>query len=328
MIVRALDARGLDGEGLAREAGIDPGEARAPAARVARESLTRLWKRAVEATGDPCFALEATRYATQTTFHALGYAVLASATLREALERVIRHRRVIGDVVQLRLEDAGDRCRLVFDVSAPPGVPYESVDAIASLFVRLARQLRGRRDLAPLAVRLERPEPTPSAAFRQLFHVPVAFGQSTNAIEFATADLDAPLPAANAELARSNDEIVVAYLARLEGERVAGRVVAALVRALPAGPPSKAAIARQLGMSARNLQRRLDDEGTSYKALLNDARASLARDYVREGRLNVTEIAFMLGFAETSTFSRAFRRWTGQSPRAFARHEDRKREGG
>jgi len=80
-------------------------------------------------------------------------------------------------------------------------------------------------------------------------------------------------------------------------------------------------------MSTRNLQRRLDDEGTSYKALLNDARASLARSYVREGRLSVTEIAFVLGFAETSTFSRAFRRWTGKSPRAFARREDGERDG-
>lgn len=159
-----------------------------------RAAHTRLWQLAVEATGDPCFGLEASRFATQTTLHALGYAVLA----------------------------------------------------------------------------------------------------------------------------RNNDQVAVTYLARLESASLSSRVLAALVQGLPDGPPSKAAVARQLGMSPRNLQRHLAEEGTSYKSLLNDARVDLARNYVREGRLSVTEIAFVLGFADTSTFSRAFKRWTRKSPRQYA----------
>jgi AraC-like DNA-binding protein len=317
MIVRALDAQGVDGRRIAREAGIDPDRAQAPDARVPRAAHTRLWQLAVEATGNPCFGLEASRFATQTTLHALGYAVLASATLREAFERIIRYRRLIGDVIELSLEDVGERTRFVIDVSAPPGVPYEAVDTFTSMCVRLARMLCGRRNLDPVAVALERPEPSPSDAFRQVFHAPVTFSQPQNVLEFRRADMDAPLPSANAELARNNDEVVVAYLARLESASVSSRALAALLQALPDGPPSKAAVARQLGMSPRNLQRHLAEEGTSYKALLNDARADLARNYVRQGRLSVTEIAFVLGFAETSTFSRAFKRWTGKSPRQY-----------
>jgi AraC-like DNA-binding protein len=317
MIVRALEAHGVDGRRLARDAGIDPERAQAPDGRVPRAAHTRLWQLAVEATGDPCFGLEASRFATQTTFHALGYAVLASATLREAFERLVRYRRLIGDVVELRLEDTDERTRLVIDVSAPPGVPYEAVDAFTSMCVRMARMLCGRRTLDPLAVMLERPEPTPSEPFRRLFRAPVGFSQPQNVLEFRRADLDAPLPSANAELARNSDQVVVTYLARLESSSVSSRVLATLVQALPDGPPSKAAIARQLGMSPRNMQRHLSEEGTSYKSLLNDARVDLARSYVREARLSVTEIAFILGFADTSTFSRAFKRWTGMSPRAY-----------
>jgi len=109
-IVRALEARGMDGPGLAAQAGIDPA-ALGPDARVPRAALTRLWERAVEATGDPAFGIDAARFAAQTTFHALGYAVLASMTLKEALERVVRYRRLIGDILELRLVDAGDRYR-------------------------------------------------------------------------------------------------------------------------------------------------------------------------------------------------------------------------
>jgi AraC-like DNA-binding protein len=148
-----------------------------------------------------------------------------------------------------------------------------------------------------------------------------------NAIELTRADVEDRLPAGNAELARENDQVLVRYLARLEGARVSSRVQQALLEALPDGAPSKPAIARVLGMSARNLQRHLADEGTSFKALLEEARVALARNYVDEGRLSVTEIAFVLGFADTSTFSRAFKRWTGRSPREYAARGRNRGEG-
>lgn len=317
-IVRALDAQGVDGRRLAAAAGIDPASLQEPDARVPRAALTRLWQLAVEATGDPCFGLTAARHVTQTTFHALGYAVLASTTLREAFERIVRYRRLIGEVVQLALVEAGDRYRFVIDVSAPPGAPYEAVDAIAAGSLQQARLLRGEPRFAPLAVALERPQPPDPEPFRRLFRVPPSFAQAANVMEFARADFEARLPSGNAELARQNEAILVGYLARLETAGLSNRVQQALLQALPDGAPTKTALARRLAMSPRTLQRRLADEGTSFKALLNDARASLARSYVGEGRLSVTEVAFVLGFADTATFSRAFKRWTGLSPRRYA----------
>jgi AraC-like DNA-binding protein len=315
-ILRALEARGVAAATLAEQAGIDPA-ALGPDARVPRPALTRLWELAVEATGDPAFGLEASRHAAQTTFHALGYAVLASVTLKEAFERIIRYRRLIGDVLELQLVDAGDRYRFEIDVSGQP-VPFQAVDAIAATCARQARQLHAPRPCTPLAVTFARPAPADPGPYLRTFRAPVRFDESVNALEYAREDLEARLPSGNAELARGNDEVLVRYLARLEQARVSTRVQQALLAALPDGAPSKTAIARALGMSARNLQRHLADEGTSFKALLNDARVSLARQYVDEGRLSVTEIAFVLGFADTSTFSRAFKRWTGMSPRDYS----------
>jgi AraC-like DNA-binding protein len=318
-LVRALDAQGIDGPQLARLAGIDPEGLHEPDARVPREALTRLWHLAVEATGDPCFGLSAARFVTQTTFHALGYAVLASATIKDAFERIVRYRRLIGDVLELSLVDAGDRYRFVIDVATPPGVPHEAIDTVAAVTVRQARVLSGRPDFQPLAVRLKRPAPPDIEPFARTFRAPVLFGEPENVIEYARADLEEHLPSANAELARQNDEVVLRYLARLESGRISKRVQHALLDALPGGPPSKHAVARALGMSPRTLQRQLTAEGTSFKDLLSEARVRLARSYVEEGRLSVTEIAFVLGFADTSTFSRAFKRWTGLSPRGHAR---------
>jgi AraC-like DNA-binding protein len=167
-------------------------------------------------------------------------------------------------------------------------------------------------------VTFARPEPADPGPYRRVFRTAVRFDAPANALEYPRADLEDRLPAGNAELARGNDEVLVRYLARLESSRVSTRVQRALLEALPDGAPSKPAIARQLGMSARNLQRHLAGEGTSFKDLLNEARVDLARNYVDEGRLSVTEIAFVLGFADTSTFSRAFKRWTGMSPREYS----------
>jgi AraC-like DNA-binding protein len=316
-VLRALTARGQDAHAIARAAGIDPGALGAEA-RVPREALNRLWQRAVEATGDPAFGIEVARHTAQTTFHALGYAVLASATLGEAFERMVRYRRLVGDVLVFRLVDAGDRYRFEFDVSADPTVPPQAVDAIASLCVRQARALHRPRPCNPLAVELARPAPFDPEPYQRTFRCPVRFATPVSALEYSRADIEDPLPTANAELARGNDEVLVRHLARLEQARVSSRVQQAVLETLPDGAPSKGAIARKLGMSARNLQRHLADEGTSFKDLLNDARASLARTYVAERRLSVTEIAFVLGFADTSAFSRAFKRWTGVSPREFA----------
>ena len=318
-IIRALQAQGLDGEGLARAAGLDPALLRDPDARVARDALTRLWRLAVEAAGDPCFGLTAIRFAAPTSFHALGYAVLASATLGEALERVVRYRRLIGDVVALRLTHSETRSRFVIDVSAAPGaVPFEAVDAFAAGIVLQARVLRGERGFNPTAVSFERPPPPAIQPFRRVFRAPLAFSQPQTWLEFHRADLETPLPAANAELARQNDEAISRYLARLENAGVSSRVRRALLDTLPNGAAAKSAIARRLGMSPRTLQRHLAGEGTTFKELVADARMQLARDYLEERRVPVTEIAFVLGFADVSAFSRAFKRWTGQSPRAYA----------
>lgn len=319
-IIRALEAHGLDGPAIAKTAGIDPAALQEPDARVPRAALTHLWRLAVAATGDPCFGLTVARFPMQTTFHALGYAVLASTTLKEALERIIRYRRLIGDVVQLSIEEAGDRYRFIIDVSSQPGVvPFEAVNAFVAVTVRQARMLHANRDFNPLAVSLQRPAPVHPEPFQRVFRAPVSFSQPTNFLEYARADLERRLPAGNAEIARQNEAVVVRYLARLKHVGVASRVQHALIEALPNGEPSKQAIARTLAMSPRNLQRLLAAEGTSFKEILNAARLSLARSYIAEGRLPLTEIAFVLGFADSSAFSRAFKRWTGRSPRDHAK---------
>lgn len=314
-IARALDSQGLDGTAIAARAGISAKVLGDPEGRVPREALTNLWQLAVAETGDPAFGLLVARHTLQTTFHALGYAVLASATLREAIERIIRYRRLIGDIIRLRLDDDGDVARFVIDVSAGGGiVPWEAVDACIAVSVRQARQLIGNPDFRPVSISLQRPRPTDPTPYEQAFRTPIFFAEASAFITYRREDLDRRLHSANAELARRNDEVAAAYVERLAERPVLAKAKQALVEIMPSGAPTKTRVAKRMATSPRSLQRVLAAEGTSFSDLLVEVRLMLAKNYLDERRLPVTEIAFLLGFADTSAFSRAFRRWTGVAP--------------
>lgn len=324
-VVRALDARGFDGHAVAARAGIDPATLHDPTSRHPIAATTRLWRLAVETTGDPCFGLWASRFVTQTTFHALGFAVFASGTLRDAFERFVRYGRLVSDAAEIQLRRVGRQVH--FGLVLPKGnarPSAESIDAILAVITRAARMLSGGK-VNPVGVGLERPEPSPSEPFRKTFRAPVQFGQRENVLTFAAADLDRRLPAGNTELARYNDEVMARHLDRIAGAPIASRLRSWLSDQLSAGEPSEKAAARVLGMSVRNLQRRLQDEGTTYRQALKDTRENIARAYLEQGRTSVSEIALLVGFGDTSSFSRAFRRWTGLSPRGYFRERARRR---
>jgi AraC-like DNA-binding protein len=114
-----------------------------------------------------------------------------------------------------------------------------------------------------------------------------------------------------------SDKVVSEYLAGLGPDTVAGEVRQLLVDALDAGEPDVAAVAAELAMSPRTLQRRLGDEGTTFRDVLTDTRRGLADALLTAGDLSVTDVGLRLGFSETAAFSRAYRRWTGQSPSAL-----------
>ena len=190
------------------------------------------------------------------------------------------------------------------------------MDAFVALAVRVCRVLRDRT-YNPLSVSLRRPAPPDEAPFRRYFRVPVVFGAQADVLVFDKSSFEARLEGGNAELARLNDQVVVSHLAKLGLDRFARKLQLLLVEALPQGEPSESDVASRLGTSVRNLQRRLADEGTSYKEVLDDTRRQLARSYLAEARYSISEIAYLLGFGAASSFTRAFRRWEGTSPSEF-----------
>ena len=154
---KQLDALGLDSLALSRAAGLDPQLMDDPNARYPVAVTTRFWELAVQASGDPALGLRVSRFVSPTTFHALGYALVASGSLREVFERIVRYHPVVSDALVMSFERVDERYEFRFRVPDDSPMPAnEAMDAFAAIYVRTCRNRLGRH-YAPLAVHLMRP---------------------------------------------------------------------------------------------------------------------------------------------------------------------------
>jgi len=314
---RQLDERGLDSAALCGEAGLDPARMDDPNARLPLSATTRLWRLAVNLSGDPALGLQTSRHISPTTFHALGLALAASSTLREMFQRVERYHRVVSDAMRLELHDQGDtsEVRLLLPAEHAPPAP-EAIDAFTIIYVRSCRSRLGR-EFSPLAVYLRRPAPADPQPWLDAFRAPVHFAAQVDLLRFRRADLDIPLNDGNPELAAHNDAVLQQRMDALDPQSWSRRLREALQQCLPNGEPSAEALAHGMHLSLRTLQRHLSDEGTSYEQVLSEVRLRLALIYLRDPGCAISETAYLLGFSDSSSFSRAFKRWSGQSPSQY-----------
>jgi len=279
--------------------------------------MQRLWQRACEATGDPDFGLEVADQFQPTSLHALSYAWLASSSLREAWDRMARYARLLSDELRIEVQPSDAGAWLLVSRHERRPTPHRaSQDASIATLTRMCRQLRGEA-FRPLRVRLAYERPESIAALSRVLMAPLEFGFEDLGMEVAAADLAAPLPTGNVELAQVSEQVIAEYLSHHDARSLGHSVKKKLLEHLPSGRVGAARVARELHMTGRTLQRQLKAEGTSYKQLLDEVRRDLASRYVGEPHVPLYEVTYLLGFSEPSNFSRAFKRWTGMTPHEY-----------
>jgi AraC-like DNA-binding protein len=317
LLWKAAESYGLDPAALFREAGLDPEKIKDAEARYDEEASMRLLELVSVASGDPCFGLRVGTFWHPSSLHGLGFAWMASASLQESLERLVRYFRILIVGERLQLEQAREGFRLSIETPMEyPRAPDLLYDLMLTAVVHMCRLSAGE-DFNPLRVLLRRPEPSCAEQYTEYFRAPVEFEAGRDALLLPGDALTAPLPTANLEIAHASEKVIQSYLAGLDRTEIAVQVTAKLVDMLPSGEASEQAVADALHMSLRSLQRKLKAEGASYKTLLDSTRRDLAVQYVRSSRMSINEITYLLGFSEPGNFSRAFKRWTGNSPSEY-----------
>jgi AraC-like DNA-binding protein len=250
------------------------------------------------------------------TYGIFGFALISSPTLRSAIDVGVRYldltfasstlgTRVVGDEFQFVLEAPG----------TPDRVRRFDIDRLATAISVIKRELSA--DLPAFGVRFTHPRPANIDRYVAAFDTEPEFDAPENLLILPLGLLDVPLPQANAYNSAATQEQCRNLLEERRSRTGLSGQVRDLLLASPAQPPNAHEIAHALLMSPRTLRHRLGAEGTSYRELLDEIRQRLSEEMLIGGRLTVAETASRLGYVELSSFSQAFRRWHGMSPRAF-----------
>ncbi|KUF11100.1 AraC family transcriptional regulator [Pseudoponticoccus marisrubri] len=248
----------------------------------------------------------------------LGLALKAAPTLGASLSRMERYFRLLTDTAVYRLDRQGPvaQFRIVARTGAHPALALRNECALAGL-VRKARAVV-RDELVVSSVCFRHGPTGDPAAHARLFGCPVQFGAAQDALILPAAMLDAPNrlgdPALSAFL---TGHLQAAFDEVARPDTLRAALAQRLPEALSTGIPPAASLAREMGLSERTFFRRLSEEGTSYRDVVREVQMQLARELLEGATCSIAEVAFLTGFAEQSTFGRAFKRWVGQAPAQY-----------
>ncbi len=307
-----VKSRGIDPAPIFTKAGLDPGTRRNINDRVPRARFDRLILLAAEASGDSAFGLRATVRFHPSHFGALGYSWMTSSSLRSAVNKFLQYSRLLGGLTNISLREDGTNAKV--EIVWPVDIRTSHIVQISlALMVHMFRLILGD-DFCPIQMRFRDKQPGNIKPFDDHFRCTLKFSASSDGIVFPADLLDRPLPRAHAELSRLHNEAITRYLAQRDKSDIVSQSKAAIFELIAEGRVTAKTVAGQLNMSTRTLRRRLDDQGIGFRELLSEQRREMALKYIQDESLTLTEISYLLGFAEPSSFSRAYKGWTGISP--------------
>ena len=310
---RSIESYGIDPAPLFEEHDIKVTLPIDPGVRLPYVKVDRLRATAEKLCGDEAFGLRSAEVYLASQFGALGYAWQASLTLRKACMRLERFIRVVNDKAVIRVEDR-DGCMVVtLGIGSDSMCKFARDDGALALITRMSRLICGDH-FRLQAVNFKHETPRDIKPYFEYFGCELNFDSQHNQLLIPINLADEMLAGANPELALLNDKVVTRRLANIDRNDIVARVRSVLLDLLPLGNVSDDLTAEALHVSVRTLHRKLVEVDTSFRTLLVETRRELAEQYILDNSLTLTEISLLLGFSEPSSFSRAFKSWTGAAP--------------
>lgn len=317
-LVDHLERRGVAPQRLLAGVQLEPSILDQREARIAASVYVDLLELGLALSGDADLGLHLGEAVRPGHFGVLGYLLMSCATLGDALHRQARYAELVGSLGRVELADEPPRAGYepLVRHSWEPLLPRQQrqlAEETLACWLRFGHWISGLEQ-APLEVRFRHPAPADTTEHRRIFRCPVLFGQAGNALVFPRRLLALPLGQADSQIQRTLD----AYAGRLlesirRGEGVLERARQCLAERLPEQAVDLEALAGELALSPRTLQRRLRDSGLSFSRLVDETRQQLVLHHLRDPALELADVASLVGFSETGSLARAFRRWTGQS---------------
>ncbi|HEX6135392.1 MAG TPA: AraC family transcriptional regulator [Longimicrobiales bacterium] len=318
-MLRTAESRGIETADLLVAVGLTRESLEDPDSRIPGPTVLGIWNALRERTADPALQLAAPTSLPFGAYRIIDYLVGASATVGEGISRFARFFSLIADAVVLSVNGTDDEhCLSLGTASGGPIAPVYVDYVFAALVSRI--RMRIRSNLEVRRVELRQSEPRASAVYGEVFRAPVRFGAGADRLCFSGEEWDSPMESADATLARLLEEHARILARRIPHAAAGFRAeVQKTIAAAPLERGSAEDVARALHVSVRTLQRKLVATGTTFREVSDTVRGQLAEEYLTDPGVSIAEVAFLLGFSDQSSFNRAFRRWTGESPGRWRR---------
>ena len=284
-----------------------------PSERIPVDKIIRIVRAATEGVDDKLFGLRVGQNIHPSHLGALGFAWLASSSLNEGFDRLQRYIRLLNPAIKLLINADSDTVKITYVLDIELENQSIRADSQLAALVSMSRMIAGKA-FNPTSIEFVYEQPDDTSEYFAFFKCPIVYGASGNSIFVAKSDWERILPTGNVQLAKINDQVVIKRLAALDKEDIVSRVKAAIINALPSGEISDDLIAAELNMTTRTMRRRLQDEQRTFRGVLTGIRQEIAEQYIQDKSITLTEVSYLLGFSETSSFSRAFKSWTGKAP--------------
>jgi AraC-like DNA-binding protein len=304
---------GFDPATVLAEAGFDPRVFDDPDNRISYAARNRLLAHCADRTACAHFGLLVGEQGSLESLGLVGLLLKVSPDVGAALSGLVRyaHIHVRGAVVTLAAD--GDLATLGYEVYEPRAEATDQVaDGALALMCNLMRSLCGPR-WKPVEVRFAHRRPDDLRPYRRFFKAPLSFDTEQNALAFRADWLHRRLPVRNPELRRLVQQQIDALDVR-HPDDFPEQVRSVLRTALVTGQAGAGPVAALFGMHSRTLNRRLNAFGTHFRVLVDEGRFEIARQLLENSAMEIGRIAWLLGYAEPSAFTRAFRRWSGTTP--------------
>ncbi|MDQ1924832.1 AraC family transcriptional regulator [Massilia pseudoviolaceinigra] len=292
-----------------------------PNSRIGIGIARMIWQRAVKLTRDDLLGLAVAEKMKPSTFHTLGMAFLSSATLAHAVDLTVRYQRLVSEAGMLHTEplDNGQLALVQAEQNGKPALLAQQTEALIAGMHLQSRSLT-QRLIVPVEVHFRHPPQGDAARYVACFGVLPQFNADAHRIIFARDDLQRPLPYADEELCRRHCDWADQQCASLPAIGYVASYAVQWLSSRVGGNVGVADLANALGMSVRNLQRALRDEGTSWRTLVDGARREALSRLLQTG-VSLEAAAQQLGYHDASSVSRAGRRWFGEPPKRWSERQ-------
>ncbi|MCL6269593.1 AraC family transcriptional regulator [Sansalvadorimonas sp. 2012CJ34-2] len=304
---------GIDTSAIYKRCGITRRHIEDRQIRTPHQAQALFWQAAEDVTGDRLIGLHLGEKMPVFGGQVIEYLFLSSPTFEEGLKRALNYQRLLSDAVMAHLDLSQNTCRFIIGGTRESKNLNHLADAILISALRFFKNIT-QEQFEPLKIYIWHRGYDVDHEYSRAFGCPVIFNAPYNAIEFDTRILKFRSSHAEPELMKAHEMLASEQIARLKKQDIVTKAERIIGEILDSGDVTLDTVSERMNMTARSLRSRLGETGTSFNQILSHYRCNLAKQLLARTNESIDEIVFLTGFSEPSTFYRAFKRWTGQTP--------------